>query len=169
VRRAHAIGHYADWLRGAREHRLSEGLTVAVAAPNDILRSKEAAGREKDRAATAADAPGLPGRRRAVRPALFALRRPPGSAIAASRDFFCVCASFASAMERVMIQADRALLERARRAARERGVTFPQLVRDALEHELGAREGAPRPLSSVGAVSTGGRARARAYEPDAWR
>ena len=24
VRRAHAIGHYADWLRGAREHRLGE-------------------------------------------------------------------------------------------------------------------------------------------------
>ena len=51
VRRAHAIGHYADWLRGAREHRLCEGLTVVVAAPDDILRSKEAAGREKDRAA----------------------------------------------------------------------------------------------------------------------
>jgi hypothetical protein len=51
VRRAHAIGHYADWLRAAREHRLDEGLTVVVAAPEDILRSKEAAGREKDRAA----------------------------------------------------------------------------------------------------------------------
>jgi len=44
-------GHYADWLRGAREHRLGDGLTVVVAAPDDILRSKEAAGREKDRAA----------------------------------------------------------------------------------------------------------------------
>jgi hypothetical protein len=72
-------------------------------------------------------------------------------------------------MERVMIQADRALLERARRAARERGVTFPQLVRDALEHELGPRSGSPRRLSSAGVVSIGGRARARAYEPDAWR
>ena len=51
VRRAHAIGHYADWLRGAREHRLGDELTVVVAAPDDILRSKEAAGREKDRAA----------------------------------------------------------------------------------------------------------------------
>jgi hypothetical protein len=49
--RRHAIGHYADWLRGAREHRLGEGLTVVVAAPGDILRSKEAAGRAKDRAA----------------------------------------------------------------------------------------------------------------------
>jgi hypothetical protein len=70
VRRAHAIGHYPDWLRGAREHRLGEGLTVVVAAPGDILRSKEAAGREKDRAGAAADAPGLPGHRRAVRPGL---------------------------------------------------------------------------------------------------
>jgi hypothetical protein len=60
VRRAHAIGHYADWLRGAREHRLDEGLTVVVAAPDDILRSKQAAGREKDRAALAQNAPGLP-------------------------------------------------------------------------------------------------------------
>jgi hypothetical protein len=72
-------------------------------------------------------------------------------------------------MERVMIQADPALLERARRAARERGVTFPQLVRDALEHELTTRSGPPRPLSSAGVISTGGRARERGYEPDPWR
>jgi hypothetical protein len=51
VRRAHGVGHYADWLRAAREHEVAEGLTVVVAAPEDILRSKEAAGREKDRAA----------------------------------------------------------------------------------------------------------------------
>jgi hypothetical protein len=51
VRRAHAIGYYADWLRGAREHELADGVTVVVAAPEDVLRSKEAAGREKDRAA----------------------------------------------------------------------------------------------------------------------
>jgi hypothetical protein len=68
-----------------------------------------------------------------------------------------------------MIQADRALLERARRAARERGVTFPQLVRDALEHELASRSTPPRPLSSTGIISTGGRARERTYQPDAWR
>jgi hypothetical protein len=72
-------------------------------------------------------------------------------------------------MERVMIQADRALLDRARRAARERGVTFPQLVREALEHELGPRSGSPPRLSSAGVISTGGRARERAYEPEAWR
>jgi hypothetical protein len=72
-------------------------------------------------------------------------------------------------MQRVMIQADPALLERARRAAQERGVTFPQLVRDALEHELATQSGPPRPLSCVGVVSTGGRARQRGYEPDPWR
>ena len=72
-------------------------------------------------------------------------------------------------MQRVMIQADRALLERARRAARERGVTFPQLVRDALEHELASRSRPPRTLSCVGVISTGGQAREGEYEPDAWR
>jgi hypothetical protein len=72
-------------------------------------------------------------------------------------------------MKRVMIQADPALIERARRAARERGVSFPQLVRDALEHELGTTSGAPKRLSSVGAVSTDGRARDRVYEPEPWR
>jgi hypothetical protein len=68
-----------------------------------------------------------------------------------------------------MIQADRALLERARKAARERGVTFPQLVRDALEHELATRAEAPRRLSCAGVISTGGKARRRTYRPDAWR
>jgi hypothetical protein len=72
-------------------------------------------------------------------------------------------------MERVMIQADPALLERARRAARKRGVSFPQLVRDALEHELAARADPPRRLSCSGVMSAGGRARERAYEPDVWR
>lgn len=68
-----------------------------------------------------------------------------------------------------MVQADKTLLERARRAARERGVTFPQLVREALEHELTTRTEHARPLSCIGAIQTGGRARQRAYEPDAWR
>jgi hypothetical protein len=72
-------------------------------------------------------------------------------------------------MERVMVQADKALLERARRAARERGVTFPQLVREALEHELATRSAPAPPLSCAGAIRTGGRARKRAYEPDSWR
>ena len=50
VRRAHGVGHYVDWRRGAAAHEVG-GLTILVAAPDDILRSKEAAGREKDRAA----------------------------------------------------------------------------------------------------------------------
>lgn len=48
VRRADGVGHYADWFEGAQKHELSAGLTISVAAPADILRSKEAAGREKD-------------------------------------------------------------------------------------------------------------------------
>lgn len=68
-----------------------------------------------------------------------------------------------------MVQADKALLERARRAARERGVTFPQLVRDALEHELTTRAEPSRPLSCIGAIRADGRAREQAYRPDPWR
>ena len=67
-----------------------------------------------------------------------------------------------------MIQADRGLLERARKAAHARGVTFPQLVREALEHEL-AREGTPPEPRFIGALSSGGAARRRTYEPDPWR
>jgi hypothetical protein len=68
-----------------------------------------------------------------------------------------------------MIQADRQLLERARKVAHERGVTFPQLVRDALEREVAASSIPPRQLACVGVISTDGTARKRAYEPDAWR
>ena len=70
-------------------------------------------------------------------------------------------------MKRVMIQADEALLARARKAAMQRGVSFPQLVRDALEHELGDR--VREPLASTGAVDSGGTARKREYQSDAWR
>lgn len=77
-------------------------------------------------------------------------------------------ASIASTvMQRVMIQADRSLLERAQRAARERGVSFPQFVRDSLERELGVAQ--PKPISCAGIISAGGQARSGAYEPDAWR
>ena len=51
VRRADAVGGYKDWARKARPREVADGLTVLVADPDDILRSKEAAGREKDRAA----------------------------------------------------------------------------------------------------------------------
>jgi hypothetical protein len=66
-----------------------------------------------------------------------------------------------------MIQADEALLARARKAASQRGVSFPQLVRDALEHELGVHR--REPLSSTGTIDSGGKARWREYRPDAWR
>ncbi len=78
-------------------------------------------------------------------------------------------ASIASMMQRVMIQADRTLLESAQRAAHERGVSFPQLVRESLEHELALNTAQPKPISCAGIISTGGKARARGYEPDAWR
>jgi hypothetical protein len=68
-----------------------------------------------------------------------------------------------------MIQADRQLLADARRVAHERGVTFPQLVRDALEREVAASSIPPRQLASIGVISTGGKAGKRSYEPDAWR
>jgi hypothetical protein len=55
-------------------------------------------------------------------------------------------------MKRVMIQADERLLERARRRAAERGVSLAQLVRDALEKELGYEEAPPPPLACIGAV-----------------
>ena len=68
---------------------------------------------------------------------------------------------------RVMIQADESLLVRARQAASDRGVSFPQLVRDALEHEL--RGTPPGPLASTATIDSGGKARKRTYRPDAWR
>lgn len=68
---------------------------------------------------------------------------------------------------RVMIQADDALLERARKVAGERGVTFPQLVRDALEREL--RRDPEGTFACIGAVDSGGRAREREYRPEPWR
>ena len=53
------------------------------------------------------------------------------------------------------IEVDSALLERARRVARERGVAVPQLVSEALEHELGAEESEQPPLTCIGAFSSG--------------
>jgi hypothetical protein len=57
-------------------------------------------------------------------------------------------------MKRIMIQADPQLLERAKRVAHERGVSVAQVVRDALEKEVGAPQ-RKRP-SFVGAFSSGG-------------
>jgi len=46
-------------------------------------------------------------------------------------------------MKRMMIQADDALLDRARRRAADRGVSVAQLFREALERELGPAEPTP--------------------------
>ncbi|MDQ5834818.1 MAG: hypothetical protein M3550_17485 [Actinomycetota bacterium] len=48
VRRAAGVGEYSGWLANAHELQIVEGLTVVVADPDDVLRSKEAAGRDKD-------------------------------------------------------------------------------------------------------------------------
>ena len=48
------------------------------------------------------------------------------------------------------VKVDAELLERARRAARERGVDVPQVVREALEHELGGEEAEQPPVTCIG-------------------
>jgi hypothetical protein len=75
-------------------------------------------------------------------------------------------------MKRIMIQAEESLLRRARQVAARRGVSIAQLVREALQHELGeARQ--PIPLSSGKFRSWTGDLSARAsrdeFEPDPWR
>ena len=74
-------------------------------------------------------------------------------------------------MKRIMIQADEELLERARRRAAERGVSIAQIVREALEKELGVRQ---PPLTCVGTFRSGRgdlsrRASEDEFEPDPWR
>ncbi len=63
----------------------------------------------------------------------------------------------AAMMQRLMIQAEPELIERAKRRARERGVSVAQVVREAMEHELGGgrEERIPPPLTCVGVVSSG--------------
>jgi hypothetical protein len=79
-------------------------------------------------------------------------------------------------MRRLMIQAEPELVERAKRRARERGVSVAQVVREALEHELGAaeEEPTPPPLRCVGAFRSGRSDLSRLasediFEPDSWR
>jgi hypothetical protein len=50
IRKADGVGGYDAWLRRASEQPFGD-LTIVVAAPSDILRSKEAAARDKDRSA----------------------------------------------------------------------------------------------------------------------
>jgi hypothetical protein len=59
-------------------------------------------------------------------------------------------------MQRLMIQAEPELVERAKRRARERGISVAQVVREAMEHELGELAGEEQPrLSFIGIGSSG--------------
>jgi hypothetical protein len=60
-------------------------------------------------------------------------------------------------MQRLMIQAEPELVERVKRRARERGVSVAQVVREAMEHELGSveEEQIPPPLTCIGAFDSG--------------
>jgi hypothetical protein len=64
--------------------------------------------------------------------------------------------------DKAIVEIEVDLLERARRVARERGVEVPQLVQDALEHEIGAAaprangdQGEQPPLTFIGAFHSG--------------
>jgi hypothetical protein len=79
-------------------------------------------------------------------------------------------------MQRLMIQAEPELVERAKRRALERGVSVAQVVREALEHELAVDEEEPLapPLKHVGVVSSGHGSLARLasediFEPEPFR
>jgi len=77
-------------------------------------------------------------------------------------------------MQRLMIQAEPELVARAKRRAAERGVSVAQVVREAMEHELGPdEERIPPPLTCIGAFSSGRSdlselASGDFYEPDPW-
>lgn len=80
-------------------------------------------------------------------------------------------------MQRLMIQAEPELVERAKRRARERGVSVAQVVREAMEHELRStepEEPIPPPLRCIGAFSSergdlSRRASEDEYEPEPFR
>jgi hypothetical protein len=78
-------------------------------------------------------------------------------------------------MKRAIFQAEPVLLERARRLATERGVSFAELVRDSLEKEVDG--GAPRRMPRHSLFDSRGRfpsAReatesSRGFPPRSWR
>lgn len=53
------------------------------------------------------------------------------------------------------VEVDAELLERARRVADQRGVAVPQLVRQALEHEIGPADGEQPPVTCIGMFESG--------------
>lgn len=76
-------------------------------------------------------------------------------------------------MRRMMFQADDELLARAKRRADERGVSLAQLVRDALEKELGNAGQAPPPVTIIGIGRSNRSDLSRLasediYEPEPW-
>jgi hypothetical protein len=77
-------------------------------------------------------------------------------------------------MQRLMIQAEPELIERAKRRATERGVSVAQVVREAMRHEFGfAEERIPPPLTCIGVFDSGRSdlselASEDVYEPDPW-
>jgi hypothetical protein len=80
-------------------------------------------------------------------------------------------------MQRLMIQAEPELVARAKRRAAERGVSVAQVVREAMEHELGPseeEEPIPPPLHCIGIARSGRsdlsrRASEGEYEPEPFR
>ena len=76
-------------------------------------------------------------------------------------------------MRRMMFQADDELLARAKRRADERGVSMAQLVRDALEKELGNAGQTPPPVTIIGIGRSNRTDLSRlaskdVYEPEPW-
>ena len=72
-----------------------------------------------------------------------------------------------------MFQADDELLARAKRRADERGVSVAQLVRDALEKELGNAGQTPPPVTIIGIGRSNRTDLSRlaskdVYEPEPW-
>jgi hypothetical protein len=73
----------------------------------------------------------------------------------------------------MIFQADDELLIRAKKRATERGVSVAQIVREALEAELGESGKRPPPVSIIG-IGTSGRtdlsslAAEDVYEPEPW-
>lgn len=76
-------------------------------------------------------------------------------------------------MQRLMIQAEPELIDRAKRRARERGVSVAQVVREALARDL-TRNAEPPPVSIIGMFSSEAgdlseRAGRDEYKPPPWR
>jgi hypothetical protein len=82
---------------------------------------------------------------------------------------------YAPMMQRLMIQAEPELVERAKRRARERGVSVAQIVREAIIEKLGDDTGTRQPpLKIIGAFSSergdlSRRASEDEYEPPPFR